>query len=438
MGTGWWRRAAGGLAAGLVAIYLFGDTVRLWRGDGEREGAIRFVHRGGWIEYRLWEDLLRGFSRRWPEFQIEHELIPQNYTRLLSQRLSAGTAADVFTIPDEAVGRLGARWLLPVDAWPGAGEADCTGREFVAAAWRSFSAEGRTYALPLWGGTLMVFVNKTCVERARVCGSGGARVPEDDWTVEEFISSARALTCDTDGDGQIDQYGFAQPGWLYFLPFFYAFGAEVLDEAGCWRLEGPAAVEAVRLYQRLAVDERVCAPPVALGARNEDVAFLTGRVGMAVSGPWFRYFLEEASGGGAYAVVGPPRGRGGRGTRGSWTGIAVRRGLAGRRLAGAVALARYVVSEEAQLRIAQMGRSIPATVRGVEAYAARDEVCARFAESLAYARGNPRHARFWEMDRLLRRYLGLLLAEDEERIGAEEFVARVNAEPVIEAMRCGR
>ena len=102
------------------------------------------------------------------------------------------------------------------------------------------------YALPK-GYTPMVLVyNKDLFDRA------GIPYPSDDWTWDDFLRVAQSLTRDTDGDGQIDQWGTAYDR-RYFLwaAWLWSGGGDILcpggDRAtGC--LDAPASVAAIRWY----------------------------------------------------------------------------------------------------------------------------------------------------------------------------------------------
>lgn len=79
-------------------------------------------------------------------------------------------------------------------------------------------------------------------------------LPDVHWTREEFVAVARQLTRDEDGDGKVDQWGFAAlhrfPDWL---PFMLQEGLEdVVDlNTGAVRLMEPAALRALSFWDEL-------------------------------------------------------------------------------------------------------------------------------------------------------------------------------------------
>ena len=53
----------------------------------------------------------------------------------------------------------------------------------------------------------MMFINKTLLQKEHI------RIPDNDWTWDEFYSLCEQLTRDTDGDGIVDQFGVYDYGW---------------------------------------------------------------------------------------------------------------------------------------------------------------------------------------------------------------------------------
>jgi multiple sugar transport system substrate-binding protein len=84
--------------------------------------------------------------------------------------------------------------------------------------WYSF--EGRQYGLPHAVDQALISYNRELFLEA------GVPLPTDDWTMDQFLAAAKALTIDKDGDGRIDQYGF----YGRFPPEL--FGAQMLANDG--------------------------------------------------------------------------------------------------------------------------------------------------------------------------------------------------------------
>ena len=66
----------------------------------------------------------------------------------------------------------------------------------------------------------------------------GWRIRSDDWTWDEFLATAKALTLDLDGDGVTDQYGLGTEASIFRVaPFIWQNGGELVVGAG----GGPSA-----------------------------------------------------------------------------------------------------------------------------------------------------------------------------------------------------
>ena len=53
-----------------------------------------------------------------------------------------------------------------------------------------------------------MFVNKTLLQKE------GIKVPDNDWTWDDFYGICKAIVKDSDGDGQMDQFGCYDYTWL--------------------------------------------------------------------------------------------------------------------------------------------------------------------------------------------------------------------------------
>ena len=79
--------------------------------------------------------------------------------------------------------------------------------------------------LPQNISSLVVYYNQDLFTAA------GVAYPPDSWAWDEFLAMARALTLDTDGDGQVDQYGLGVEPSLYRLAaFIWQNGGPLVDD----------------------------------------------------------------------------------------------------------------------------------------------------------------------------------------------------------------
>jgi multiple sugar transport system substrate-binding protein len=255
----------------------------------------------------------------------------------------------------------------------------------------------------------------------------GVPLPADDWTLDDFIATAQALTRDTDGDGVVDTYGFSLPTtWVYFMPFTWGFGANYLNEDFTdWAFTGPEAVRATAFYQDLRFKYRVspavtCVVP-ELQNRMEGALFSMGRIAMMISGPWSSPDLIAT--GVDFDVAHIPIGPlGKRCTRVTWDGISMFHGCQNKEAAWR--FMSFFVSQEAQDIVGRYTRAIPARKAARDSFVKPDNGWneERFIEAMEYARLQP----------ITKEYVRMTQAMDP--IYAQLLLNRITPEDAVEEM----
>ena len=422
VGAGWW---------------LFADTYARHVPASSNGRTIRFAHFGTYHDYELWRDVIAAFEREHAHLSVRQEYIVglagQYNTKMRQQILS-------HTLPDVALVQLGPfHELFPHFAdlsellhdWPESetslpASLDPTGLS-------AFQAAGRQRGLPLCGGNLLIYGNATCFKRASRHRGVTIQRPADDWTIEDFRRTAKLLTCDFDGDGIIDQFGFWHPRWIYYLPFMWSFGAELTDETFTqWKLLGPEAEQAFAFYRDLLIGDRVCPRDDEVPQLFQDTGFLTGKVAMCVNGPWFQPFLAETKLADSYFVAPIPTGPAGRTTRVTWDGVVIAGDLPAARRDTAWHFITFLLSKPVQDRIARTGRALPARRESAAAFIAPpgDERRQRFVEALRYSRTQPLLPRFGEVDRVVNEHLRRFL-DPNRCVAARTMLEELARDPVI-------
>ena len=456
----WHRRLAGTIlrwtvriaAVSVVGWWLFADTYARHWGTGGRPNEIRFAHFGTFRDYELWRGIIEAFEHEYPgtgeaglltgkadsRISIRQEYVvglAGHYNVKLRQQILSGTLPDVALVqlgPFHEIADHFADLSHLADALSAPDALDSTG----VAAFRSL---GRQAGLPVSGGNLMIYCNTVCFERAgkpalpgRLHGTG-VPLPRDDWTIDDFLQTARLLTCDFDGDGSLDQFGFWLPRWVYYLPFLWSFGGDVTSDGDTrWALNDQAAHQALAFYRSLAVGDRVCPRDEEVPQLFQDVGFLTGKVAMCVNGPWFEPFLAETQLADTYVVRPIPKGPAGRKTRITWDGIVIARDLPAGRRQIAERFVAFVLSKTVQDRIARTGRALPARIASVAAYLGTPVDPRRrcFVDGLAYSRTQPLLAAFGEVDRAINRHLDRLL-DPRRAANVAQVLDDLASDPVI-------
>ena len=94
---------------------------------------------------------------------------------------------------------------------------------FYQSACQSGNYQGEQYALPLECNPTLMFVNKTLLKKE------GIEMPDNDWTWDDFYEICKKVTKDSDGDGQIDQFGYCDYTWIQAV---YSNGIHPFSEDG--------------------------------------------------------------------------------------------------------------------------------------------------------------------------------------------------------------
>lgn len=142
--------------------------------------------------------------------------------------------------------------LLTLDPFLDA-DADIDGGDFYPAVMEAFTAQGQTWGLPGQINITLIEYDKDLFDAA------GVDYPQNDWTTDDFLAAAVALT---QGDGETKQYGYVpdlfEPADM--LNMLDRLGAKLIDDSSdppTLTLDDPATIEAVRWYTGLTTEHDV-------------------------------------------------------------------------------------------------------------------------------------------------------------------------------------
>ncbi len=114
--------------------------------------------------------------------------------------------------------------------------------------------------------------------------AAGVALPTATWTWDDFLATARALTLDADGDGQIDQYGFGvDPELMRLAPFVWQNGGKLIDNYTTptkFTLDSGPDLEAFQWFVDLQVKWHVVPSAEAEESEDSESRFLNGRTAM--------------------------------------------------------------------------------------------------------------------------------------------------------------
>lgn len=255
-----------------------------------------------WAEYReadLERQVLAPFEQSHPGVVVQQQSAgtgQAEYRERILTSIVAGRPPDVFLLDNIDVPAFTRRGVT-LDLAPYLGRVGVDLSRFDSTVLGIFRSGPAVYALPKGYTPMVVVYNKTLFDRA------GLPYPTDDWTWDDFLRVAKALTRDTDGDGKIDQWGAAYDRRVFlWIPWVWSGGGDVLcpdgtRASGC--LDSPATIEAIRWFTGWVTRDSIV--PRAFNLRrslgDNQRLFNSGKVAMMTTGhfwiPMLRPYVAD-------------------------------------------------------------------------------------------------------------------------------------------------
>lgn len=188
--------------------------------------AVEFMVFGDPAERDAYQKLVEAFHEAHPEIRIEltHIPSPSDYRVRLATEFAAGTPPDITLMNYRRFAAFAAHDLLePLGPYLEQSQL-IKESDFYPITIDSFRWDGVLTCIPQNISSLVVYYNQTLFDAA------GLPYPADDWNWDDFVMTAKALTLDRDGDGQIEQYGLGvTPSLFRLAPFIWQNGGSVVD-----------------------------------------------------------------------------------------------------------------------------------------------------------------------------------------------------------------
>lgn len=188
---------------------------------------VSFLVFGDAAEFAAYEELVAAFETDHADVDVTLSHIPSqnDYRTRLASDFAAGTPPDVSLLSYRRFGAFAAAGqLTPLGSY--LDDSDLFTREdFYPITLAAFTWGGELMCIPQNISSLVVYYNRDLFAAA------GIPEPADDWTWDDFLSAAQALTRDLDGDGVTDQYGAGVEASLYRIsPFIWQNGGRIVDD----------------------------------------------------------------------------------------------------------------------------------------------------------------------------------------------------------------
>lgn len=236
------------------------------------------------VEEKLFLEAVEGFRAARPGIEVRAARIPylQNQQQFVNAA-QGGEAPDVLRLSDTELGKIGHVSVsgLPLLEDLRVHLTPAERGRFAPRALAAMRYGPPLLALPASQGCVSLLYNK------RLFAAAGVPPPQDDWTTDDLLAAAKALT-----DGDVE--GLAIPlNWAYwYIPFQTGFGGRPFDGQGRPSLDSPGSAAGLDWLLDLARKHGVAGAGTDIEAVS--TRFARGRAAMTIDGPWNWHRYEEA------------------------------------------------------------------------------------------------------------------------------------------------
>lgn len=198
--------------------------------------------------YEYIDKIIERFEKKYPNVQVTYDsgIRRTDYSSWMADQILSGECPDVFLVPDTDFYS-----YVELGVLKNLNSCLSSDETFDSVLFYSGTLEQGRYhfeqfALPFEYNPKLMLVNQSLLSRE------GISIPEEDWSVDEFISICRQVTKDTDHNGTIDQFGVLGYDWEDILN---AYNIQLEKEDGELELNKPMVRQAL---QKLIDLEKLC------------------------------------------------------------------------------------------------------------------------------------------------------------------------------------
>lgn len=283
-----WRRRLGvGLLILLLAVAGCDSSVPstpLPGTPGLPGGAaeISFQIYGEPAEAAAFKTIAEAYMAAHPDARVKVSAIPtlDDYMTRLAASFAGGNPPDVFLLNYRRFAQFAPTGVLDPLGTRLAQSTTLHAADFYPEALAAYTYQGTVQCLPLSISSMEVYYNPEMFARQNV------PLPTADWTWQDFLNAARALTLDTNGDGRPDQFGVGmEPNMTRLAPFVWERGGEITDsptQPTRLTLDESAGRDALQFFAELSLVHRVVPTEAEEQAEELEDYFMEGRMAMFV------------------------------------------------------------------------------------------------------------------------------------------------------------
>lgn len=230
---------------------------------------------------------VQAFERAHPGVRVVNEPVSNQaeYREKVITAIASGSPPDVLLLDGIDVPSFAEAGVL-LNLTPFAARAGLALDQFFPNVLSMFARGDSVLAFPKGFSPVVYYYNRALFDAAHV------PYPKDDWTFDDFLRTAKALTIDRDGDGTPEQWGTAVDRRFHtWQAMIWSGGGDILAPDGrhaTGALDAPATIRALEFLTSLAIVHKVAPRPNAFRAVSgtETRLFYSGRLALLPSGHW--------------------------------------------------------------------------------------------------------------------------------------------------------
>src|SRR5512147_282756 len=313
---------------------------------------INMMMWGDPAELDVWNQIVADFHQVNQNITVKVEVSDwDSYWTKLKTMLSADTPPDVFAMDAPLYLDYQGRGVL-LNLQPYLDKNPDLLKDVYPQTLEAYKTPDGMYGVPRDFQTIVLFYNKDMFDAA------GVAYPTADWTYDDLRAAAKKLTKDSNGDGKIDQFGFYSDLWdmeLIWSEAIWSYGGDIINADHTKTLiADPKAREAWQLFHDMMFEDKSWPNSTTAGEYGGD-PFLAGVAAMTTIGHWAVPGYAETNF--KWDVAAVPAGPAGKATSVNSAGFVVAK--ESKNPDAAFEFLKYVVSEPAQTRLAQLGFACP-------------------------------------------------------------------------------
>ncbi|MBU9737105.1 ABC transporter substrate-binding protein [Diplocloster agilis] len=253
--------------------------------SGSEKVELRFLLWGNQEEIDKKTQWTEEFNAENDKIHVNLEAIPEGFHEKLTVQISSGTLADLVQIAGDFGGEYFKDGLLaPLDSYI---ERDGLQDAWVDTLMSGLSYNGSVYAAPTSFNSGFIIYNKTMFEENNI------PLPTNDWTEEEFLAAAKALT-KGEGDDKVWGADFSS-WWAYSLARNLYDGYKAWEwETGTMTADTQGFRDGVQFITDLYQVHKVSPTPTM--AADVGGTFENGKFAMTIGASWDMASFNQAIG----------------------------------------------------------------------------------------------------------------------------------------------